>query len=252
MLKSPGNLRLLDVELQITVEAPFDVIFSVSIQPGKAKVHDLMEQIERKLDVPIKDQKLYHGRARLSDVPWRGLPDELICSLQPTVVVIVPEYITITVEDLCGGESSIARIDKAKTLRGLMEEIPSCRNLPENKEAIFYFDGKEICPSKDDRTLVSLGICCGSKLEFKVEIIFIDINVAGLPGILPTHRVRFRCNPQETFKDLLKKIEETVDTGELQGATFTSQEKIFDPDQDSRPLQGIVSIQCNISKISAT
>lgn len=166
MLKSGGNLRLIDAELEITVEASSDVFFPIKIKPGKAKVHDLMEQIERQLDVPVKDQKLYHGKTRLSDAPRRGLPDQLICSLQPTVVVLVPEYITITVV-VNGGDTSSVKIDKAKSLRDLIEEIPSCRNLPKNKEGMFYFNGKELCPSKDKGTLTSLGICSGSKLEFK-------------------------------------------------------------------------------------
>ena len=237
--KSKGNLRLIDSELEITVEASTNEIFPVKIRPGKAKVIDVMEQIERKLGVFIRDQKLYHGKARLSKAPQRGLPEELICSLQPTVVVIVPEFIFITVEDSVSGNSSIVKIDKEKSLSDLMEEIPSCRNLQENEEAMFYVNGKKLCASKDEETLTKLGISSGSKTEVKVEITFIDIYVNGLPDILPTRSFVFRCDPQETFRDLLNKVvEASSNTAKLDGATFSTQERIFDPEKDIGPLQG--------------
>lgn len=213
--------------------------FPVKIRPGKAKVIDLMVQIERKLEVPIKDQKLYHRNSRLSNTPQRGLPEELICSLEPTVVVIVPEYILITVEESVTGNSSIVKIDKEKSLTDLMEEIPSCRNMQENKRAMFYVNGKELCPSKDEGTLTSLGISSGSKVELKVTISFIEINVAGLPGVSSRREIWFRCEPQETFGDLLNKIEARHNRGKLEGATFTSEQRVFDPEEDTCPLQGI-------------
>lgn len=95
----PGGARLIATELEITIEASSKEIFQVKIHPGRAKVRDIMEQIERKLKVPVKNQKLYHERTRLSDAPSRGLPFRLICSPRPTVVVIVPDYIDITAED---------------------------------------------------------------------------------------------------------------------------------------------------------
>ena len=242
MLKSPGNLRLIDAELQVTVEASNNEIFPVKIRAGNAKVIDVMKQIEGKLEVPIKDQKLYHGKSRLSNSPQRGLPAELICSLQPTVVVIVPEYIFITAEDSVSGNTSIVKIDKERSLADLMEEIPSCRNLQDNQQAIFYVNGKALFPSKDTGTLTSLGISSGFRMEVKVEITFIEIGVVGLPGILPRQEVWFRCDPQETFKDLLNKVEARSNTGKFEGAKFSMQQRVFDPEKDTCPLQGIFLI----------
>ena len=242
MLKSPGDLRLVDTELQITVETSSGENFPIKIQPGKAKVISLMQQIEKKLDVPIKDQKLYHGKSRLSDAPQRGLPQELVCSLQPTVVVIVPEYIRITVENLSGGEARVVKIDKEKMLTDLMEEIPACRNLQENEEAVFFFNGRKLCHSSGEGALARLGVCSGSKLEFEVKVIFIKIYVTCLPGMFSMRGVQFRCTPDETFKDLLYKIQTTRNTGMLEGATFATQERVFDPEQDTGPLQGTAFI----------
>jgi len=238
VLKSPGNLRLVDTELQITVETSSGENFPIKIQPGKEKVVSLMQQIERKLDVPIKDQKLYHGKSRLSDAPQRSLPQELVCSLQPTVVVIVPEYIRITVEDLSGGEARVVKIDKEKTLTDLMEEIPACRNLQENEEAVFFFNGRKLYPSSGEEALARLGVCSGSKLEFEVKVIFIKIYVT----MFSMRGVQFRCTPEETFKDLLYKIQTTRNTGMLEGAMFATQERVFDPEQDIGPLQGTAFI----------
>ena len=242
MLRFPGNLRLIQKELEITIKASTNEIFPVKIQPGKAKVIELMEQIERKLGVPIKDQKLCHGEARLSDAPQRSLPEEFICSVEPTLIIIVPEYILVTVEDLISGDTKIVKIDKEKTLKDLMEEMTSC-NLQENEEAMFYVNGKELCPSKDTGTLTSLGVSSGSKMELKVTITFIDVYVACIsavilsPGFWP-----YRCGLQETFKDLLNKIEAKGSTGKLEGATFLTQERVFDAEKDTGSLQSMSSI----------
>ena len=165
--KLSGNLRLIDSELEITVEASSTERFPVKIQPSKAKVIDLMAEIEEKLGIPVKDQKVYHGITRISDAPQRGLPPKLISSLQPTVVVIVPEYINITVQDMDTGENCIVKVDKAKTLKDFLVEIPFCRNLPENIKATFYFKGEELLATQNDETLSSLEFYCGSKLDMK-------------------------------------------------------------------------------------
>ena len=229
-------LRLIDVEIQITVKASSDKVFPVKMHPGKAKVHDLMEQIERELKVPIMDQKLYFGKARLSDTPRRGLPHKLICSPQPTVVAIVPEYIHITVEDQ-NGESNAVKIDKEKSLRALMDELPSCSYLQENEEAMFHFNGKQLCPSKDEGTLTTLGVRSGSRLELKVKIIFIEIFIEVL-FLDHTSKVGVRCSPQETFQDLVKKMEMQGKKREQERVKFVIEERVFDPDQDKGPLQG--------------
>ena len=171
-MKSPGNLRnlrLIDAELEITVEASSSERFPVKLRPSKANVIDLMAVIEEKLGIPVKDQNVYHGKARLSDAPQRGLPSKLICSLQPSVVVIVPEYITITVEDIESGEGCRLKVDKAKTLKDLVDEISLCRNMSENEKAFvtFYFKGERLCPSENDQSLSSLGFDSGSKIEMK-------------------------------------------------------------------------------------
>ena len=172
LVKSPRNLRnlrLIDAELEITVEASSSERFPVKLRPSKANVIDLMEVIEEKLGIPVKDQKIYHGKTRLSDAPRRSLPSRLICSLRPSVVVIVPEYITITVEDMESGEACIVKVDKAKTLKDLVDEISLCRNLSENEKAAvtFYFKGEGLCPSDNDQSLSSLGFGSGSKIQMK-------------------------------------------------------------------------------------
>ena len=171
-MKSPGklrNLRLIDAELEITVEASSNERFLVKIQTSKANVIDLMAVIEEKLRIPVKDQKIYHGETRLSDAPHRSLPSKLICSLQPSVFVIVPEYISITVEDMESGEGCIVEVDKAKTLKDLVDEISLCRNMSETEKAAvtFYFKGEGLCPSENDKSLSILGFGSGSKIEMK-------------------------------------------------------------------------------------
>lgn len=193
-----------------------------------------MEQIEEKLEVPIRDQKLYLGRKRLSDTPMEGLPQKLICSSQPTIVVIVPECIHVTVEDQ-SGKSIAVKIDKEKGLTALMEEISPRINLSENEEAMLFFNGRQLFPLKDKGTLTSLGLCSGSKVELKVKILFIEISV-WVPDGSPT--IRVRCSPQETFKNLMKKVGEKGKIRKLASVTFAMEERVFDPDQDKSSLQG--------------
>ena len=222
--------------MQITVKTSSNRTFSVKTHPGKAKIHDLMKQIEGELDVPFRDQKLYLGRVLLSDAPRRGLPRELICSAQPTVDVIVPEYIHITVEDQ-NGDSHGIKIDKEKSPTALMEKLPSCSKLQENEEASFYFNGKQLYPTKDNESLTSFGVCSGSKLELIVKVAFIEISVDAWFSV---NLINVRCDPQETFKDLVKKVEMADGKKrDLRKIAFAMEEKVFDPEQDTGPLQGI-------------
>lgn len=241
-LKASGNLRLIDVEMQITVKTSSGKTFPVTLHPGKAKVHDLMEQIERELDVPSGDQKLYLGSALLSDAPWKGLPRKLICNPQPTVDVKVPEYIDITVEDQ-NGDSHTVKIDKEKSLTALIKEIPSCSYQQENEEAIFFFNGKPLLPSKDEGTLTSIGLCSGSKLELKANVSFLSLLVDVWFSKYAKYTISIRCSPEETFKDLVKKVHvELMDTRErnLEKVTFAihMDGRIFDPEKDKAPLKG--------------
>ena len=213
---------------------PTEPNFSLKVHPGRAKVLDVMEQIERKLKVPLRDQKLYHGRARLSDAPRRGLPYGLICSPQPTLILIIPEYIHITVENENGVLHNI-KIDKEKGLKVLIEEIPSCSSLQENQGAILFFEGRPMCPAKEEGTLTSLGLISGSKLELKVNIVFITVQVCS-PNRSPA--VSLRCSPCDTFKDLVKKLQTGGKRTELGKVTFAMRERVFDPDQDKALLQG--------------
>lgn len=238
--QASGNLRLLDAEMQITVKTSSRKTFPVKLHPGKTKVHDLMEQIERELDVPSGDQKLYLGSALLSDAPWKGLPPKLICNPQPTVDVKVPEYIDITVEDQ-NGDSHTVKIDKEKSLTALMEEIPLCSSLQENEEAIFFFNGKPLRPSKDEGTLTSLGLCSGSKLELKVNVAFLEIFV---DVWFSNYAIGLRCSPEETFKDLVKKVEMEDRKRNLEKVTFAMDGRVFDPEKDKGPLQGKLFIEC--------
>ena len=92
-----------------------------------------------------------------------------------------------------------------------------------------------MCPAKDEGTLTSLGLISGSKLELKVNIIFITVQVC-FPNLLPF--VSVTCSPHETFKDLVKKLETGRKRTELEKVTFAMRERVFDPDQDKAPLQG--------------
>ena len=239
--QASGNLKLIDVEMQITVKTSSSKTFLVKLHPGKAKVHDLMEQVERELDVPSRDQKLYLGSALLSDAPWKKLPRKLICNPQPTVDVKVPEYINITVEDQ-NGDSHTVKIDKEKSLAALLEEIPSCSSLQENQEARFFFNGKPLRPSKDEGTLTGLGLCSGSKLELKVNVAFLEISV---DGWFSNYAMSIRCGPEETFKDLVKKVEVESRERILEKVTFAMDGRVFDPQKDKGPLQGKLSVSNN-------
>ena len=235
MVKSPQSLILIDVELNITVEASTSETFQVKIRPGEAKIIDLMRKIEVELEVPIKDLKLFHGKTRLSDSPHKDLPEKLIYSLNRTVVVIVPDYIEITIENLsCArGKSIKLKIDKEKHLSDLVQEIPSCRDMDDNQEVMFLVDGKELSPVQDTGTLTSLGICSGSRVKFEVRVVFIKVFVAGVPqGRLPV-----QCNPLETFQDLLTHVQSRTYMTEID-ATFSAKGRDFDPKKDLDTLQG--------------
>lgn len=233
-------MRLIDTELTITIEASSKDMFSIKVHPGRTKVRDVMEQIERKLEVPSKDQTLYFGKTRLSDTPMKGLPHKLICSPKPTLLVHVPECIQVTLVDQ-NGKTIVMNVDKEKGLKALMEEISLRINLQENEEAILYFKGRQLCPSKDKGTLTSLGLSTGSRLELKVEILFIEIKVWFWDG---SPSISVRCSPQETFKDLMKNIGKKGKKGKAprhEGAVFAVNERVFDPDQDQGCLQGTTS-----------
>ena len=228
---------MIDTELTITIEASSKDMFSIKIHPGRTKVRDVMEQIERKLEVPNKDQKLYFGKTRLSDTPRKCLPHKLICNPKPTLLVIVPECIQVILVDQ-NEKAIVINVDKEKGLGALIEEISPRINLQENEEAILYFKGRQLCPSKDKGTLTSLGLSTGSRLELKVEILFIEIKVWFSDG---SPSISVRCSPQETFKDLMKNIGKKGKAPSHEGAVFAVNERVFDPDQDLSSMQGTTS-----------
>ncbi|XP_067054537.1 uncharacterized protein [Acropora muricata] len=233
VVESPQSLILIDVELNITVEASTSETFQVKIRPGEAKIIDLMRKIEGELQVPIKDLTLFHGKIRLSDRPHKDLPRKLIYSLNRTVVVIVPDYIGITIEDLSCWKSITLKIDKEKHLSDLVQEIPWCINMDDNQEAMFLVDGKELSPVQDTGTLTSLGICSGSRVKFEVRVVFIKVFVAGLPQ----GKLTVQCNPLETFQDLLNHVQSRTNMAEID-ATFSEEGRDFDPKKDLDTLQG--------------
>ncbi|XP_015771205.1 PREDICTED: uncharacterized protein LOC107349537, partial [Acropora digitifera] len=233
VIESPGSLILVDVELDVTVEASTNEKFLVKIRPGVAQIIDLMQKIEAELEVPIKDQKLFYGKTRLSDDPHKGLPEKLIYSLNPTLVVIVPDYIEVTVENSASGESITLKIDKEKRLTDLVQEIPSYRNMDDNQEAIFLVDGRELSPVQNTGTLTSLGILSGSRVKLVVRVVFIKVFVTGLPqGRLTVH-----CNPLETFQDLLSHVQSRTKLKEIGDATFSTKGRNFNPKKDLDTLQ---------------
>ena len=233
-MESPESLILVDVELDVTVEASTNKRCQIKIRPGEAKIIDLMQKIEAELEVPIKDQKLFHGKTRLSDNPHKDLPEKLIYSLNRTVVVIVPDYIEITVENSEIGESITLKIDKEKHLTDLAQEIPSCRNMDDNQEAMFLVDEKELSPVRNTGTLASLGICSGSRVKLEVRVLFIKVFVAGLPQ----GRLTVQCNPMETFQDLLNHVQSRTNMAEIDDATFSTKDRDFNPKKDLDTLQG--------------
>ena len=234
MIESPGSLKLVDVELDVTVEASTNERFQVKIRPGEAKIIDLMQKIEAELEVPIKDQKLFHEETRLSDSPYKDLPEKLINSLNRTVKVIVPDYIEITVENSASGESITLKIDKEKRLIDLALEIPSCGNMDDNQEAMFLVDGRELSLEQDTGTLTSLGICSGSRVKLVVRVLFIKVFVTGLPQ----GRLTVQCNPLETFQDLLNHIQSRTNLEEIGDATFSTKGRDFNPKKDLDTLLG--------------
>ena len=234
MIESPGSLILVDVELQVTVELSTNERFQVKIRPGEAQIIDLMQKIEAELEVPIKDQKLFYGKTRLSDNPRKDLPKELIYSLNRTVVVIVPDYIEVTVENSASGESVTLNIDKEKRLTDLAQRIPSYRNMDNNQEAIFLVDGRELSPVQDTGTLTSLGILSGSRVKLVVRVVFIKVFVTGLPQ----GRLTVQCNPRETFQDLLNHVQSRTKLKEIGDATFSTKGRNFNPKKDLDTLQG--------------
>lgn len=133
------------------------------------------------------------------------------------------------------GDSHSIKIDKEKNLRAVLEEIPPRRNLQENTQVMFHFNEEQLCPFTDERTLNRLGICSGSKLELVIKILFIEVEACFSDG---TPSVRVRCSPQDTFQDLVKKIR-LKNKREKWRFTFAMDTRIFDPDQDKSPLQGI-------------
>ncbi|PFX11866.1 hypothetical protein AWC38_SpisGene24267 [Stylophora pistillata] len=58
----------------------------------------LGDKVQLSNDTRIRDQELYYERNLLSATPSNHLPVKLICSPRPTVSVLIPEYIYITVE----------------------------------------------------------------------------------------------------------------------------------------------------------
>ena len=199
----------------------------------KKKIIDLMRKIEAELQVPIKDQNLFHGKIRFSDSPHNDLPEKLIYSSDRTVVLIVADYIEITVENSASGKSITLKIDKGKHLTDLVQEIPSCRNLDDNEEAVCLVDGRELSPVQDTGTLASLGICSGSRVKLEVRVLFIKVFVAGLPqGRLPV-----QCNPLDTFRDLLNHVQSRTNMAEID-ATFSAKGRNFNPKKDLDTLQG--------------
>ena len=236
VMESPESLILVDVELDVTVEVSTNKRFQVKIRPGEAKVIDLMQKIEAELEVPIKDQKLFHGKTRLSDNPHQDLPEKLIYCLNPSVFIIVPDYIEITVEKSASGESVTLKIDKEKHLTDLVREIPSCRNMDDNQEAMFVVEGRELSPVQDTGTLTSLGICSGSRVKLVVRVLFIKVFVTGLPQ----GRLTVQCNPLETFQDLLNHVQSRTNMEEIDetDATFSMKDRVFYLKKDLDTLQG--------------
>ena len=235
VIESPESLILVDVELDVTVEASTNERFQVKIRPGEAKIMDLMQKIEAELEVPIKDQKLFYGKTRLSDNPRKGLPKELVYSLNRTVVVIVPDYIEVTIENSAIGESVTLKIDKEKRLTDLVREIPSCRNMDDNQEAIFLVDGRKLSPVQDTETLTRLGICSGSRVKLEVRVLFLEVFVFGLPH---DQWLTVHCNPLETFQDLLNHVQSRTKLEEIGDATFSTKGRDFNPKEDMDTLQG--------------
>ena len=238
MIKTPGILQLIDAELEITIQMSTSEVIHVRIRPGQAKVNDLMKEIETRLGVPPKDQKMYYGKTLLSDTPLRCIPPELLCSSKPTVDVIIPEYIQITVENALGRDLIKLKIDQEKSLRDLMAEIPWCRYLENDQEAVFHVNGRELSHVKDTDTLASLGILSGSQLKVEIRVPFICISVTDLPGFSPSDCLDIRCNPEGTFKDLLRDIQSRTNIEKIDGATFLMKGRIFDPTEDLGSLQG--------------
>ncbi|KAJ7365094.1 hypothetical protein OS493_007741 [Desmophyllum pertusum] len=128
------------------------------------------------------------------------------------------------------------KIDKEKSLRALMDELLHAVTCRKTKKPCFHFNGKQLCPTKNEGALTSLGVSSGSRLELKVKILFIEvfIKVSFLDHTSPTS---VRCSPQDTFQDLVKKIKIKGKKREQKSVIFVMGQRVFDPDQDKGPLQ---------------
>ncbi|RMX51539.1 hypothetical protein pdam_00010298, partial [Pocillopora damicornis] len=179
IIEKPMDLRLIDAEISITVTA--EACSNCASRQGKGPLShgtDRREDSSCHLDISIDGYDIggwaLHGG---EEIP------------RPAVAVILPEYIHITVEEQ-NGDSHALKIDKEKNLKAVMEEIPSCCNLQENTQVIFYFNEKKLCPFKNKGNLDNLdyGVTHGCTLH-------VTKHLAADGSIIP-HETS-KCNGQE-------------------------------------------------------
>ena len=231
-LDSSGVLQLLSSELKVTVETTMGQNLQLTVHPGRAKVSDVMEEIKRHTDVPVEEQKLYHGESCISNRPWRALPEALLFVEDPTLLVEVPEYFEISVR-VAEDKVIPVKIDKTKTLRDLQQKVLSCAPLGRRRRVWFIYEGNRLNPDEENGSLESVGITSGSVVDVEFEVILISVKVQ-----LPNEDfLQIEVNPNGTVGDLLQKVTTAVDV-ELGENVFVLDGTNLDLQDTSASLQG--------------
>ena len=228
-LDSSGVLQLLSSELKVTVETTTGQNLQLTVHPGRAKVSDVMEEIKRHTDVPVEDQKLYHGESCISNRPWKALPEALLFVEDPTLLVEVPEYFEISVR-VAEDKVIPVKIDKTKTLRDLQQKVPSCARLGRRRRVWFIYEGNRLNPDEENGSLESVGIISGSVVDVEFEVLL----MVQLPD---GDFLQVEVNPNGTVGDLLQKVSTAVDV-ELGENVFVLDGTSLDLQETTASLQG--------------
>ncbi|XP_068721503.1 uncharacterized protein [Montipora capricornis] len=197
---------------------PLIVNFTLS-----ASVGDLKTEIQRQLHKsPDLDQlrslnhKVLANHTLVSDVKTPVMILQLIdAELDITIKGSTHEVIHVRVRPSQGKVNDV------------MKQVETRLGGPIKDQKMYH--GKMLL---SDTPLASLGIYTGSQLKVEVRVLFISVSITDLPGFLPWDHLDIRCNPKETFKDLLNHIQSRTNIEKIDGATFLMKGRIFDPTQD--------------------
>ena len=226
------QLTLLSTELQLRVETSTGQTVVVSVNPGRARVIHVMEEIERHTDTPVEDQKLYHGEAPLSDTRWAALPHALFFSDEPRLFVELPTYCQLTVR-IPGEDTVTVKIDPSKTLMDLVRKLPPCAE-HEGTRVWFVHNGKRLSALEERGSLESYGVVDGAVMDVELEVEFIAVSV-----VSAGREAKVKVPPGGTLGELLQKVPVCADQ-ELGAMAFTLDGNSVRVEELTASLQGIV------------